>query len=103
MIFRHYALEASMSRRCTWFIPVAVLAIGFSSALADSPPSPRVRERAAAETIRKAGYACPRVVKLEGAPTNTPHYDEMTWGSGHPQLATCSNKQRFLVARRGKR
>src|SRR4051794_8980590 len=92
-----------MLRRCMWFISIAALAIWVSSAVADSPPPPGSREREAAETIRKGGYACPRVAKLEGAPTNTPHYDEMIWGSAHPQVATCTNKRRFFFAHRPKR
>lgn len=87
-----------MSRRYPWFVAIAALAVGCASALADVPPPPGSRERAAAEKIRKAGYTCPRVVKRQAASTGTPGFEQLTWGGSYPSLITCSNGKRFLVA-----
>jgi hypothetical protein len=78
--------------------------VGLPAARADGPPAPlAVRKQAAALMIREEGHRCPRVDELTGVRSDVPDADEMIWGSAHPDMATCSNKRRYLIVRRPKR
>jgi hypothetical protein len=70
------------------FLPVIVRA--------DIPPPRDLVLRELADAIKKAGYECPGV--NNAVPAAAPLGDDMVWGDVRPQLVTCDNGKKFLVA-----
>jgi hypothetical protein len=66
-------------------------------AIAQTVAPPGVRERELAQIIRQAGYDCRTVESIEMSPSPDPALDTMRL-----EVATCSNKRKFLVAKSGR-
>ena len=69
------------------------------TAMASAQPvvPPGFHERELAQIIRQAGYECSAVERIEVTPSPDPAFDSMRL-----EVATCSNKRRFLVAKSGR-
>src|SRR5437879_1680770 len=73
-----------------------MLVLGPITAVGQSGPA-GYRERELAQVIREAGYDCARVDNIINAPISP-----LGWESMRPEIATCGNGKRFLVAKSGR-
>jgi hypothetical protein len=73
------------------------LAVCPSIAVAQTPSPPGVHERELAQIIRQAGYDCGEVESIEITVNPDPAFDSL-----RPEVATCKNGRKFLVAKSGR-
>ena len=86
-----------MSCRRSWAVVVTALVLCPVSADAQSDQAPGYRERELAQIIREAGYDCSQVERIDVAHNPPPGWEIM-----RPEVATCKNAKRFLVAKSGR-
>jgi len=86
-----------MLMRCTTMLLVVPLVACSAMASAQSIPPPGFHERELAQIIRQAGYDCRTVESIDISPSPDPAFDTM-----RPEVATCSNKKKFLVVKSGR-
>jgi len=66
-------------------------------AAAQAPSTPGVHERELAQIIRQAGYDCREIESIEVKVSPDPAFDSL-----RPEVATCKNGKKFLVAKSGR-
>ena len=86
-----------MSRRPQLALVVLPLAACTSIAVAQAPSPSGVHERELAQIIRRAGYDCREVERIEVTVSPDPAFDSL-----RPEIAICKNGKKFLVAKSGR-
>src|SRR5229473_7129733 len=86
-----------MSRRPELALLALPLVVYPPTALAQAPSPPGVRERELAQIIRQAGYDCREFESIEVKASPDPAFDSL-----RPEVATCKNGKKFLVAKSGR-
>ena len=86
-----------MLARLTTTLPALPLVVCSAMASAQTIPPPGFHERELAQIIRQAGFDCRAVESVEVSPSPDPAFDTM-----RPEVATCSNKKKFLVVKSGR-
>jgi hypothetical protein len=86
-----------MSRRAQLALLALPLAVCPPIAVAQTPSPPGAHERELAQIIRQAGYDCREVESIEVTVNPDPAFDSL-----RPEVATCKNGKKFLVAKSGR-
>src|SRR5262244_2551785 len=86
-----------MSKRPQLELVLLPLVVGWPIAVAQAPSPPGVHERELAQIIRQAGYDCREVERIEVTVSPDPAFESL-----RPEVATCKNGKKFLVARSGR-
>jgi hypothetical protein len=84
----------------TRFVPALcgmLVAVCATIARTQTTMPPGLHERELAQIIRQAGYDCGAVETIDVSPSPDPAFASM-----RPEVATCSNKRKFLIVRSGR-
>jgi hypothetical protein len=76
---------------------VTLVAVCATTARTQTTMAPGLHERELAQIIRQAGYDCGAVESIDVSPSPDPAFESM-----RPEIATCSNKRKFLVVKSGR-
>jgi hypothetical protein len=90
-------LEKSMCRPALQALFALPLTLSSALAAAQTNAPPGFHERELAQTIRQAGHDCRAVESIDIAPNPEEGLD-----SFRPEIARCTNGQRFLVVKGGR-